>query len=160
MTKKSKKSTETRKTIALNKKALHDYQISKRFEAGMVLEGWEVKSLRAGRAQLKESYVLLKNGEAWLIGMHISALATTSTHITADPVRTRKLLLNRNELSELFRATQAKGFTAVALAMYWKKNRVKLEIALAKGKNLHDKRQTEKQKDWDREKHRVLKSNT
>lgn len=158
MAKKSKKSGEARNTIALNKKALHDFEISKRFEAGMVLEGWEVKSLRAGRAQLKESYVLLKKGEAWIIGMHISPLSTTSTHLAADPLRTRKLLLNKNELSELFRATEAKGFTAVALAMYWKKNRIKLEIALAKGKKLHDKRETEKQKDWDREKQRMLKS--
>jgi len=122
-----------------------------------VLEGWEVKSIRDGRVQLKESYVLLKKGEAWLIGAHISPLPTASTHITPDPVRSRKLLLNQRELTKLQRACEREGYTVVALNFHWTKNRVKTEIALVKGKKLHDKRAAEKKKDWDREKHRLLK---
>lgn len=154
----AKKSTSSN-TIALNKKARHDYHIDERFEAGMVLEGWEVKSLRAGRVQLKESYVLLKDGEAFVIGMHISPYENASTHVTPNATRTRKLLLNQRELSKLFAATQRKGYTVVPMALYWKKNRVKLEIGMAKGKKLHDKRETEKQRDWAREKQRILKDN-
>lgn len=144
-------------TIALNKKAHHDYFIEDRFEAGLVLQGWEVKSLREGRVQLSESYVLLKDGEAWLFGMHIPPLKTTSTHIVPDPTRTRKLLLHQRELNKLYGSVERKGYTVVPLAMYWKNNRAKLEIALAKGKKQYDKRATEKERDWSREKERVFK---
>jgi len=144
-------------TIALNKKARHEYHIEEKFEAGLVLAGWEVKSLRAGKAQLTESYVLLKDHEAWLLGAHISPLNTASTHVIADPTRTRKLLLNQKELSKLFSATEQKGHTCVPLALYWKKNLVKCEIALVTGKKKHDKRATEKERDWNREKQRIVR---
>lgn len=144
-------------TIALNKVARHDYFIEDRFETGLVLEGWEVKSLRAGRLQLKESYVLIKNGEAFLFGAHISPLASASTHITPDPTRTRKLLLHKEELDKLIGAVERKGYTLAPLAIYWKKGRAKLEIALAKGKKEHDKRAVERDRDWAREKQRLLK---
>lgn len=150
------KSKKPANTIALNKKALHDYFIEQRYEAGMVLEGWEVKSLRAGLAQLKESYVVLKNGEAFILGMHISPLLTASTHIHPDPTRTRKLLLNRREINTLIGLVERKGYTVVPLNLIWVKNRVKLEIALAKGKKQHDKRETEKERDWQRDKQRIL----
>jgi SsrA-binding protein len=144
-------------TIALNKKARHEYFIEERFEAGLALQGWEVKSLREGRVQLAESYVLIKNGEAWLLGSHITPLVTASTHITPDPTRTRKLLLHRRELDKLIGAVERKGYTLVPLALYWKKGRAKLEIALARGKQSHDKRATEKARDWEREKSRILR---
>jgi len=144
-------------TIALNKRARHEYQLEDRFEAGVVLEGWEVKSLRAGKCQITDSYVLLKDGEAWLIGAHITPLQTASTHVVPDPTRTRKLLLHNRELSNLFRAVEQKGYTCVCTAMYWKKHLVKVEIALARGKQLHDKRATDKERDWDREKQRLLR---
>lgn len=144
--------------IASNKRARHDYFLQDYLEAGMVLEGWEVKSIRAGRVQLNESYILLKQGEAWLIGAHISALSTASTHINPDPLRTRKLLLNKKELSKLFIQVKRQGYTIVPVDMHWCRNRVKVEIALAKGKHNHDKRQAQKQKEWDREKQRLLKS--
>ena len=144
-------------TIALNRQATHDYFIEERYEAGLVLHGWEVKSLRAGRAQLKESYVVLKGGDAWLLGAHISPLTTASTHIVPDAVRTRKLLLHKSELSTLIGHVERKGYTLVPLALYWKKGRAKLEIGLARGKKLHDKRATEKDRDWQREKQRVMK---
>ena len=144
-------------TIALNRQATHDYFIEERYEAGLVLQGWEVKSLRAGRAQLKESYVVLKGGDAWLLGAHISPLTTASTHIVPDAVRTRKLLLHKSELSTLIGHVERKGYTLVPLALYWKKGRAKLEIGLARGKKLHDKRATEKDRDWQREKQRVMK---
>ena len=143
-------------TIALNRQATHDYFIEERYEAGLVLQGWEIKSLRAGRAQLKESYVVLKGGEAWLLGSHLSPLTTASTHVIPDPVRTRKLLLHRGELSRLIGHVERKGYTLVPLALYWKKGRAKLEIGLAKGKKMHDKRATEKDRDWEREKQRVM----
>lgn len=158
MTKKKNNPGSGGSTIALNKKARHDFFIEERFEAGVALEGWEVKSLRAGRVQLKESYVLIKGGEAWLFGAHISPLATASTHIHPDPLRTRKLLLHRKELDTLIGAVERKGFTLVPLALYWKRGRAKLEIGLAKGKKQHDKRATEKERDWQREKQRILKS--
>jgi SsrA-binding protein len=145
-------------TIALNKKARFDYHIEDTLEAGLALEGWEVKSLRDGRIQLKESYVIIQNNEAWLIGAHISALPSASTHITPDPTRTRKLLLHRRELDRLIGAMDRQGYTIVPLAMYWSKGRVKLEIGLAKGKKQHDKRAAIKARDWEREKHRVLKA--
>ncbi len=144
-------------TIALNKKARHDYFIEDRFEAGLALEGWEVKSLRAGHVQLTESYIVINNNEAWLFGFHISPLTSTSTHITPDPTRTRKLLLHRNELDKLIGAVERKGYTLVPLALYWKRGRAKLEIALARGKHSHDKRASEKNRDWDRQKQRLLR---
>lgn len=122
-----------------------------------MLQGWEVKSLRAGKGQITDSYVLLKNGEAWLIGAQIVPLQTVSTHYVTDPTRTRKLLLKQRELEKLIGATQQKGYTCVALSLYWKGHLVKAEIALAKGKQLHDKRQTEKERDWNREKQRVVR---
>ena len=144
-------------TIALNKKAGHEYHIEQRFEAGVALEGWEVKSLRAGRIQLKESYVRILHGEAFLLGAHVSALSTASTHVNPDPTRTRKLLLKRPELNRLIGLTERAGYTLVPTAMYWKRGRAKLEIGLAKGKKLHDKRSTEKDRDWQREKERLFK---
>lgn len=146
-------------TIADNRKARHDYFIEDDFEAGLVLEGWEVKSLRAGRAQLKESYVVLKDGEAWLIGAHVSPLPTASTHIHPDATRTRKLLLHRDELDKLIGAVERKGYALVPLNLHWSKGRAKLRIGLAKGKKQHDKRATEKERDWQREKQRILKAN-
>lgn len=145
-------------TIALNKKARHDFFVEERYEAGLALEGWEVKSLRAGRVQLKESYVLVRDGEAWLFGAHVSPLPTASTHIHPDPLRTRKVLLHRQELDKLIGAVERRGYTLVPLALYWKRGRAKLEIGLAKGKKQHDKRATEKDRDWQREKQRLLKA--
>jgi SsrA-binding protein len=144
-------------TIALNKKAAHDFFIEQRIEAGLALEGWEVKSLRAGRVQLKESYVVIKEGEAFLLGCHISALATASTHVHPDPTRTRKLLLQRRELDRLIGQVERAGYTLVPTALYWKRGRAKLEIGLAKGKKQHDKRATERDKDWKRDKERLMK---
>lgn len=145
-------------TIALNKKASHEYHIEQRYEAGLSLEGWEVKSLRAGRVQLVESYVRILKGEAFLIGAHISPLPTASTHIHPDPLRTRKLLLNRSELNRLIGLTERAGYTLVPIALYWKRGRAKIEIGLGKGKKLHDKRASEKDKDWQREKERLFKT--
>ena len=158
MAKKSKKSKGApSSTIALNKKAKHDYFLGDRFEAGLVLEGWEVKSLRDGRVQLKESFVVLQNGEAWLMGVNISPLLSASTHIHPNPTRSRKLLLHAEELSRIFGAVERKGFTLVPVALYWSKGRVKVEVALAKGKQAHDKRASEKNRDWGREKERLMK---
>ena len=152
-----KKTQKTNSTIALNRKAQFDYFIEDRFEAGLVLQGWEVKSLRAGKVQLDQGYVFMKNGECWLFGALISPLQTVSTHITPDPTRTRKLLLNHSELSKLVGNVERKGYTLVPICLYWKDNRVKLEIGLAKGKKMHDKRATEKERDWKREKQRLIK---
>lgn len=143
--------------IGLNKVARHDFILEDRFEAGLVLEGWEVKSLRAGRINLKESYVFLKGAEAWLFGCHITPLPSASTHVHPDPLRTRKLLLNREELNKLIGAVERKGYTLVPLSMYWSKGRAKLEISLAKGKKLHDKRETDRERDWGRQKQRIMK---
>ena len=143
--------------IAQNKRARHDYHIEDRFEAGLALAGWEVKSLRAGKGQLVDSYVYFKDGEAWLLGAHIEPLKSASSHVVADPTRTRKLLLNRKELGKIFGATQQKGYTCVALSLHWKKHLVKCEIGLAKGKKDHDKRSTEKERDWDRQKQRIVR---
>ncbi|GGO78492.1 SsrA-binding protein [Marinobacterium nitratireducens] len=151
-----KKPKNTGSTICLNKKAKHEYSIEEKFEAGLALTGWEVKSLRDGRAQLVDSYVVLKNDEAWLVGAHFTPLISACTHVVADPRRDRKLLLHRRQIDKLSAAVQAKGYTCVALALYWKQGRVKCEIALVKGKKLHDKRAAEKEKDWDRQKQRVM----
>ena len=152
-----KQTQNTNSTIATNRKALHDYFIEDRFEAGLVLQGWEVKSLRAGHIQLDQAYVLLKRGEAWLFGASITPLKTVSTHITAEPQRSRKLLLHQRELNKLLGNVERRSYTVVPLTLYWKNNRVKLEIGLAKGKKSHDKRATEKERDWQREKQRILK---
>jgi SsrA-binding protein len=144
-------------TIALNKQAKHEYHIEQRLEAGLALQGWEVKGMRAGRVQLKESYVKILHGEGFLIGCHISPLPSASTHVDPDPTRTRKLLLKRTELSRLIGQTERAGYTLVPLALYWKRGRAKLEIGLAKGKKLHDKRADAKERDWQREKERLFK---
>ena len=154
---KKDKAGNTGSTIALNKKAYHDYFIEDRLEAGLVLEGWEVKALRAGRVQMRDSYVIIKGGEAYLFGCLITPLTSASTHVQPDAQRTRKLLLHRNELGHLIGAVERKGYTVVATAMYWKKGRAKVEIGLAKGKKAHDKRATERDRDWQREKQRLLK---
>ncbi|MCZ6719388.1 MAG: SsrA-binding protein SmpB [Gammaproteobacteria bacterium] len=152
--KKEKRGTST---IALNKKARHDYFIEDRFEAGLALEGWEVKALRAGRVQLRDGYVLLKDGEAWLIGALITPLPSAATHTHPDPRRTRKLLLQRKEIARLIGAVDRKGYTVVPTAMYWKGGRAKLEIGLAKGKKAYDKRAAIKEREWERQKQRLLK---
>lgn len=157
MAKKNQNNGGQHSTIALNKKARHEYFIEEHFEAGLALQGWEVKSLRAGRVQLSDSYVLLKNSEAYLLGVLITPLQTASTHIHPDPTRTRKLLLHRSEINKLVGSVERKGYTLVPLAMYWKGGRAKIEIALAKGKQSHDKRATLKERDWQREKQRVLR---
>ena len=131
--------------------------IEKQFEAGLVLEGWEIKSIREGHVQLKESYILLKSGEAFLFGAHITPLKTASTHIDPDPLRTRKLLLHRKEINKLFVAKDRQGYTVVPLDLHWFKNRVKINIAIAKGKKEHDKRASIKERDWNREKQRILR---
>lgn len=156
--KKSKKNAKQQSaTIAVNRQATHEYYIEERFEAGVVLEGWEVKSLRDGRIQLKESYVTIKRGEAWLSGAHISPLLSASTHVNPDAIRAKKLLLHRHELNKLIGSVERKGYTLIPLSMYWKNGRAKLEIGLAKGKQLHDKRATSKDRDWQREKARIMK---
>jgi SsrA-binding protein len=144
-------------TIAQNKKARFEYHLEEKFEAGLALQGWEVKALRAGKGQITDSYVLLKNDEAWLIGSLITPLQTVSTHYVTDPSRTRKLLLSRREIDHLVGATQQKGYTCICTQLYWKGHLVKAEIALAKGKQKHDKRETEKERDWNREKQRVVR---
>lgn len=144
-------------SIADNKKAFHDYFIEERYEAGIALEGWEVKAIRAARAQIKEAYVVLRGGEVFVLGMHISALPTASTHIKPDPTRTRKLLLHAAEINKLIGKVERAGYTLVPLDLHYKKGRIKLEIGLAKGKKQHDKRETEKQRDWEREKQRLMR---
>jgi SsrA-binding protein len=152
----SKKASQGNGAIVLNRRARHDYFIEQSFEAGLVLQGWEVKSLRSGRAQLSESYVTLRDGEAWLLGCHITPLSTVSTrHTRPDPTRTRKLLFNERELSKLAGSIMRKGYTLIALKLYWKKSHVKLEVGLARGKQEHDKRTSIKEKDWQREKQRL-----
>jgi SsrA-binding protein len=157
----SKKSGSAKKTggagIVVNRKARHEYFVEDRFEAGLALQGWEVKSLRDGRVNLTEAYVILKNGEAFLIGCNIPPLPTASTHIQPDPTRTRKLLLHDRELAQLIGATEQKGYTIVPLDLHWKRGKAKLDIGLAKGKKQHDKRADKKERDWQREKSRLLK---
>jgi len=154
---KKKKNKDAGRTIAENKKARFDFFIEESLEAGIALEGWEVKSLRQGRANLTESYAILKDGEAWLLGAHIAPLPSASTHIHPDPIRTRKLLLHRRELDRLIGAVERKGYTLVPLSLYWQRGRTKLNLGLAKGKKQHDKRATEKDRDWQRQKERILK---
>lgn len=144
-------------SIADNKKAFHDYFIEERYEAGLVLEGWEVKAIRAGRAQIKEAYVVIKKGEIFLLGAHISPLLSASSHIQPDPVRTRKLLLNSREIDQLIGKVERAGYALVPLDLHYSKGRVKLAVGLAKGKKQHDKRDAEKERDWVREKARVMR---
>lgn len=145
-------------SIAQNKKAFHDYFIEERFEAGIVLEGWEVKAIRAGRVQLQEAYVIVRNTEIFLIGCHISPLPTASTHVKPDATRTRKLLLNAAEINQLIGSVERAGYTLVPLDMHYVRGRIKLEIGLAKGKKQHDKRSAEKEREWQREKQRLMKA--
>jgi SsrA-binding protein len=144
--------------IADNRKARHDYFIEQTFEAGLALEGWEVKSIRSGHVQLKDSYVVIRKGQAFLIGSHITPIKTISLQSAADPYRTRKLLLNNRELNKVIGATQQKGYTVVPLNLHWKKQWIKLEIALAKGKKVYDKRESDKRRNWDREKQHLKRS--
>ena len=144
-------------SIVQNKKAFHDYFIEERFESGIVLEGWEVKAIRAGRAQLKEAYVVVKGAELYLIGAHVSPLTSTSTHVTADPVRTRKLLLHASEILKLIGKVERAGYTLVPLDLHDTRGRVKLNIGLAKGKKQHDKRAATKDRDWQREQQRLMR---
>lgn len=144
-------------SIVENRKAFHDYFIEERYEAGVVLEGWEVKAIRAGRSQLKEAYVIVQNGEIFLLGAHITPLSTASTHVDPDPTRTRKLLLNASEISRLIGAVEREGYTLVPINLHYSRGRIKLEIGLAKGKKQHDKRASEKDKDWKREQQRLLR---
>jgi SsrA-binding protein len=145
-------------TIVLNKKAKFEYFIEEEYEAGLVLEGWEVKSLRAGKVNIADAHVIIKNNEAWLLGAQILPLPTASAHTFPDPTRTRKLLLNQRELSKLIGSVERQGYTLVPLALYWKHNRIKIGVALAKGKKSHDKRETIKERDWARDKARILKA--
>lgn len=145
-------------SIVQNRKAFHDYFVEQRYEAGLVLEGWEVKAIRAGRAQLGDAHVIVKDAALWLIGAHISPLPTASTHITPDPQRTRKLLLNAEEIRRLVGKVAQRGYTLIPLDLHYTKGRIKAEIALAKGKLKHDKRATEREREWQREKQRVLRS--
>ncbi len=154
----SKKQKVSSASIAQNRKARHDYHLRERFEAGLALEGWEVKSLRAGKVQLVDSYVLLKNGEAYLLGTLITPLISASTHQPADPTRTRKLLLHREELAKIHQATQAKGMSCIPVSLYWKRQRVKCEIALAEGKKDFDKREDTRKKDWERQRARIMRN--
>ncbi len=145
------------KTIALNKRARHEYHIEDRFEAGLALQGWEVKAIRAGRANIVDGYAYVRNGELFLIGAQITPLIQASTHVVAEDRRTRKLLLHRREIDKLIGHVEREGYTIVPTAMYWSKNRVKLEIALAKGKQEHDKRDATKERDWQRDKQRIMR---
>lgn len=157
MSKKIQSTNSSQKTIAVNRKARHEYTFEQHFETGLVLSGWEVKSIRAGKVQIAESYVILKKGEAWLIGSNITPLLSASTHVRAEPTRSRKLLLHRKELKSLIGHIERKGYTLIPLSLYWKQSHIKLEIALAKGKKDHDKRETEKDRDWSRQKQRLGK---
>ncbi|MGB6241208.1 MAG: SsrA-binding protein SmpB [Castellaniella sp.] len=147
-------------SIVDNRKATHDYFIEERFEAGLVLEGWEVKAIRAGHVQLKESYVIVRDGALWILGMHISPLPTASTHIHPNATRTRKLLLHRQEISKLIGKVEQRGYALVPLNLHYKGGRIKLDFGLGRGKKLHDKRDTQRDKDWAREKERLMKHDT
>lgn len=158
MTKQNAKDKKGGGTIALNKRARHEYHIDERYEAGVALQGWEVKSLRAGRTNLTDAYAIVRNGEIYLFGASIVPLISASTHVVADDRRTRKLLLHREEIDKLVGAVERKGYTMVPLAMYWKGNKVKIEIGLARGKQDHDKRNALKDKDWQRDKQRAMRA--
>lgn len=145
-------------SITANKKAFHDYFIEEKYEAGIVLDGWEVKAIRDNRVQIKESYVIIKGGEIWLIGMHITALNSASTHVNPDPTRTRKLLLHADQINKLIGKVERAGYTLVPLDLHFTRGRIKCEIGLAKGKKQHDKRDTEREKDWAREKQRLVRT--
>ncbi len=147
-------------SIIENRKAFHDYTIEERFEAGLVLQGWEVKAIRAGRAQLKESYVVVLDGALWLLGMHLSPLLSASTHIHPDAMRTRKLLLKAEEISKLIGKVEQRGYALVPINLHFKNGRIKLDFGLGKGKKLHDKRDAAQEKDWAREKERLMKHDT
>jgi SsrA-binding protein len=153
----AKSKTKAPPPIAQNRRARHDYELSDRFEAGIALEGWELKSIRSGKAQLVDSYVVMRNGEAWLINATITPLVSASTHVIANPTRQRKLLLHKKEIARLFAETSQKGYTCVATSLYWKANKVKCEVALAKGKKEHDKRASQRDRDWKLQQRRVLK---
>jgi SsrA-binding protein len=144
-------------SITVNKKVFHDYFVEEKYEAGLVLEGWEVKAIRAGRTQLKEAYVVIKNGEIWLIGMHITPLLSASTHISPDPTRTRKLLLHGRQIDKLIGLVERSGYALLPIDLHYTKGRVKLEIGLAKGKKQYDKREDAKEKDWKREQDKLMK---
>ena len=144
-------------SIIANKKAFHDYFIEEKLEAGIALQGWEVKAIRAGRSNIKESYVVVRGGEVFLFGMHITALPEASTHVHPDPIRTRKLLLHANQISKLIGQVERAGYTLMPLDLHYARGRIKLEIGLAKGKKQHDKREVEKERDWDREKARLMR---
>lgn len=156
--KKAKDSTTGQGTIAQNKRARHDYTIEERFEAGIALQGWEVKALRAGRISLSESYAIVRRGEIFLFGAQITPLISASSHVRADDRRTRKLLLHRREIDRLIGKVEREGYTLIPLSLYWKQGKVKLDLALAKGKQAHDKRQAAKERDWQREKARVMRA--
>ena len=158
MTKQNAKDKKSGGTIALNKRARHEYHIDERYEAGVALQGWEVKSLRAGRTNLTDAYAIVRNGEIFLFGASIVPLISASTHVVADDRRTRKLLLHRAEIDKLVGAVERKGYTLVPMAMYWKGNKVKIELGLARGKQDHDKRNAEKDKDWQRDKQRAMRA--
>ena len=145
-------------SIVQNRKAFHDYFVEERHEAGLALEGWEVKSIRAGRAQINEAYVVVRNGELWLIGAHVSPLVTASTHVVADPTRSRKLLMHAEEIQRLVGKVEQRGYTLVPLDLHFRKGRIKLEFALARGKLKHDKRASERDREWQREKQRLLRT--
>lgn len=147
-------------SIIENRKAFHDFLIEERFEAGLVLQGWEVKAIRGGRAQLKESYVVILEGELWLLGMHISPLHSASTHVLPNSTRTRKLLLKAEEISKLIGKVEQRGYALVPINLHYKNGRIKLEFGLGKGKKLHDKRDAAQEKDWAREKERLMKHDT
>ena len=158
MSSKKKNKQQNDRTIAVNRKARHDYFIEDNIEAGLALEGWEVKSLRAGRGNLTESYAIVQNGEVFLLGAHFSPLPSASTHVQADPTRTRKMLLNRREIDRLIGAVERKGYTLVPLSLYWQRGRAKLDLGLAKGKKQHDKRTADKDRDWQRQRARIMKN--
>lgn len=157
MSKAKEKLTDHERLIAVNKRARFEYFIEDTYEAGLMLQGWEVKSLRAGRAQITEAYVVIKKGEAWLIGAHVTPLKQTCTHVLADSTRTRKLLLNHKELTTLVGKVERSGYTLTPLDLHWHNGRAKLNVGLAKGKKLHDKRETIKERDWQREQGRVMR---
>lgn len=144
-------------SIITNKKAFHDYFVEERFEAGISLLGWEVKAIRAGRANIKEAYVVIREGEVYIFGMHITPLAEASTHVNPDPIRTRKLLLHSRQINKLIGLVERSGYTLMPLDLHFQKGRIKLEIGLAKGKKQHDKREAEKERDWNRERQRLMR---